>query len=65
MRYPGVSGRYNGTQAAMNEAQKIYLRDLVKSAVQSALFASIWRLPVWAQVAVVVVGGALVLVLLA
>jgi hypothetical protein len=48
----------------MNDQQREYVRDLAKSAVQSALFASIAGVPRWMQIALVVAGGALVLMLL-
>ncbi len=48
----------------MNDQQRDYLRQLLQSAVQSALFASIFGLPRWMQILLVVVGGALVLMLL-
>jgi hypothetical protein len=49
----------------MNDQQRDYLRDMAKSAVQSALFASLAGLPRWMQIALVLVGGAVVLLLLA
>jgi hypothetical protein len=51
--------------SAMNDQQRDYLRDLAKTAVQSALFSSIAGLPRWMQILLVVAGGGIVLMLLA
>lgn len=48
----------------MNEQQKNFLLDLLRTAINSALFASIWSLPRWVQLTIVAAGVVLGLYLL-